>query len=82
MSSPFHLSEHLPALDPERYARVPLLHHREGNLWRFIPTYNAQSEFILFIYTVYIYYFYSLYSACESVKHAGICVGGTFCTEI
>lgn len=34
------------------------------------------------IYTVYIYYFYSLYSAYESVKHSGICVGGTFCMEI
>lgn len=32
--------------------------------------------------TVYIYYFYSLYWAYESVKHAGICVDGTFCIEI
>lgn len=82
MSSPFHPGEHLAALDVERYAWAPLLHHGEGNLWRFIPIYNAQSKCIQFICAVHVYYFYSLSSACESVKHAEIYVGGTLCAEI
>lgn len=75
--SSFHLREHLAALDMEHHAWAPLLHHREGNLWRCIPIYNAQS-----MYTVYIYYFYSLYSAYESVEQAGNCGDSTFCMEI
>lgn len=40
---------------------------------------NAQCS--VRMYAVYRYYFYNLYSAYESVKHAGICVDGTFCME-
>lgn len=56
MSAQFHLREHLPALDLECYAWAPLLHHREGNLWRFIPIYNVQPKFVQFIYIIFTVY--------------------------
>lgn len=55
-NSSFPLREHLAALDLEHYAWAPLLHHREGNLWRCIPIYNAQSECIQFIYVIFTVY--------------------------
>lgn len=71
LPSPFHLREHLAALDLEHYTWAPLLHCREENLWRFIPIYNAQLKCIQFIYYCLCVYFYILYSVCERAKHAG-----------